>query len=129
MINQGYFFFWTSYFYYFRLKFYISYKPKTTYEAKLKDAYLERLNTISQTEKAAALKYDIAKTYFNEKENKYIQEEFVDNLESFMEQWRNGYARGMAIEQLVMMQLGITDMDDPNDKEEAARKISEAFRN
>ena len=104
-----------------------TYKPKTTYEAKLKDSYLERLNTISQTEKAAALKYDIAKTYFNEKENKYIQEEFVDNLESFMEQWRNGYARGMAIEQLVMMQLGITDMDDPNDKEEAARKISEAL--
>ena len=104
-----------------------TYKPKTTYEAKLKDAYLERLNTISQTEKAAALKYDIAKTYFNEKENKYIQEEFVDNWESFMEQWRNGYARGMAIEQLVMMQLGITDMDDPNDKEEAARKISEAL--
>ena len=104
-----------------------TYKPKTTYEAKLKDAYLERLNTISQTEKAAALKYDIAKTYFSEKENKYIQEEFVDNWESFMEQWRNGYARGMAIEQLVMMQLGITDMDDPNDKEEAARKISEAL--
>ena len=105
----------------------VNYVPKEEWEAELKNDYIARLNTIVQTEDAAALKYDLAKTYFTEKENKNIQAEFTDNWEAIQKSWLDGYARGMAIEQIVMMQLGITDMEDPNDKAEAALKISEAL--
>lgn len=105
----------------------VNYVPTEEWEAEVKNDYIAKLNTIVQTEDAAALKYDLAKTYFTEKENKNIQAEFTDNWEAIQKSWTDGYARGMAIEQIVMMQLGITDMDDPNDKEEAALKISEAL--
>ena len=105
----------------------VNYVPTEEWEAELKNDYIARLNTIVQTEDAAALKYDLAKTYFTEKENKNIQAEFTDNWEAIQKSWSDGYARGMAIEQIVLMQLGITDMEDPNDKAEAALKISEAL--
>ena len=105
----------------------VNYVPTEEWEAEVKNDYIAKLNTIVQTEDAAALKYDLAKTYFTEKENKNIQAEFTDNWEAIQKSWTDGYARGMAIEQIVMMQLGITDMEDPNDKAEAALKISEAL--
>lgn len=108
-----------------RAKDVVNYIPKDQYEATLTDKYLSQLNTVSATEDLAALKYDIAETYFSKKENKNIQDAYLDNWESVSTAWKDGYARGNAMEQIVMISMGITDLDNEFDKKEAAEKIAQ----
>ena len=108
-----------------RAKDIVNYVPKNEYEASLKDVYINGLNTVSATENLAALKYDIAETYFSKKENKNIQDEYLDNWESVSTAWKDGLSRGLAMEQIVMISMGITDLDDEVDKKEAAEKIAQ----
>ena len=108
-----------------RAKDVVNYIPKDQYEATLTDRYLSQLNTVSATEDLAALKYDIAETYFSKKENKNIQDAYLDNWESVSTAWTDGLARGNAMEQIVMISMGITDLDDDFDKKEAAEKIAQ----
>ena len=108
-----------------RAKDIVNYIPKDGYETKLKDIYISQLNTVAATENLAALKFDIAQTYFSKKENKNIQDAYVDDWESIATAWNDGLARGNAMEQIVLMAAGIVDIEDPEDRKLASEKIAQ----
>ena len=104
-----------------------SYVPENEFESRLKDSYTEDVVTLNSAKKQAALKYDIAKTFYNKKVNKSLRGDYVDNLEGFRNAASNGYKRGQAMEVILAISLGIEDLgilNATNSKEENAKLIS-----
>lgn len=104
-----------------------NYVPRNEFESKLKDSYTEDLVTLDSAKKQAALKYDVAKTFYNKKVNKSLRGDYLDNLAGFRNAASNGYKRGQAMEVILAMSLGIEDLgilNATNSKEENAKLIS-----
>ena len=108
-----------------RAKDIVNYVPQDEYEAELQNKYISQLNTVATTEDMAALKYEIVETYFSKKENKNIRDAYIDNWESVSTAWTDGLARGNAMEQILMISMGITDIDDPEELANASEKIAQ----
>ncbi len=104
-----------------------NYVPKTEREVILKNKYIEDLVTVDAAKSQAALKYEVAKTFYNKKVNKSLQGKYIDNLEAFNTAVSNGYKRGQAMEVILAMSLGIEDLgllNATNSKKKNAELIS-----
>jgi|15BtaG_2_1085339.scaffolds.fasta_scaffold00299_10 hypothetical protein len=102
----------------------MGYIPETPQQTALLKHYFSKLNTIQTAANYAALKYDQANTYFDKKQNKNIQGEYLDNLESFRNEVSNGLERGQAMEEILKVALGITDIDDPTERKNISEVIA-----
>lgn len=104
-----------------------NYVPKTEREVILKNKYIEDLVTVDAAKSQAALKYEVAKTFYDKKVNKSLQGKYIDNLEAFNTAVSNGYKRGQAMEVILAMSLGIEDLgllNATNSKKKNAELIS-----
>ena len=78
------------------------------------------------TQQFAVEKFELAKTYYDEKVDKNAEKEMADNLQAFTSEVKTGLNRGYAAEVILMAALGLDyDVNDPKSMKEAAEKIVE----
>ena len=87
--------------------------------AEIRDGYIDAQN-MSQM---AANEYQVAQTWFNNKFDKSIRGELIENYAGFVEAVENGYARGQAAEEILSITLGLVDLDDEASLEEVANAV------
>ena len=84
----------------------------------------EQLLSIRSLEKTAALKYEMAKTYFDAKWNKEANGEYLENWEGFTTAVSDAWENGKAAEQILIAGLGLKDVDVSSDRKEIAQAIA-----
>ena len=83
---------------------------------------------VQQTQKAAATKFEIAKTYFDGKADKQVNGEFKENLRGFWNATSDAYNQGQIGEQLLSFTLpGGKDVSSFKDRKEAAEYIAKQY--
>ena len=103
----------------------IKYKPKNEQEAQQKNKIIDIYEDSKVTQSYAAKKYENAKTYFDAKVNKQIKGEYEDNWSAFSSSWLDAWNNGQAAEQILAFTLGLKDVNNKTDKQEAAKIITE----
>lgn len=101
--------------------------PTTAQEVEVLNDLKDRYVAEESRMKYAANLYEQANTYFSEKSNAQIREGYNENFSGFLSAVENGYARGKAGEIILAAQLGLLNIDEDTDKEEAAREIAQAM--
>jgi len=83
---------------------------------------------VQQTQKEAATKFEIAKTYFDGKADKQVNGEFKENLRGFWNATTDAYNQGQIGEQLLSFTMpGGKDVSSFKDRKEAAEYIAKQY--
>jgi hypothetical protein len=109
------------------------YQPKTNEEVDKINSIVEAYNEAMTTRQMAANQYDVANTYLNEKFEKSIRGEWLENGAAFNDAVKKAWYNGRAADAIMMESLGFTDITQSgmswNDvsPEEVAQKIIDAL--
>jgi hypothetical protein len=83
---------------------------------------------VQQTQKEAATKFEIAKTYFDGKADKQVNGEFKENLRGFWNATTDAYNQGQIGQQLLSFTMpGGKDVSSFEDRKEAAEYIAKQY--
>ena len=93
-------------------------------QVDLANSLFLRHGELTSKQQIAADQYYNAKIFYNYQENKDAQQEYAGQWEGFLNQIQSGYARGEAADEILKISMGLTDLDDPLQMEEAARKLA-----
>ena len=101
-----------------------TYKAKSQEEVDVINDIFNDYNKSNAEKRLAQDKYDLAISYFDTQVDKQIEQEYSENLSGFLNEWSKGLETGYAADVILMSALGIGyDMDDPESRLEAAKKI------
>ena len=99
------------------------YTPADEREAAKKERLLTGYKDAQAVRQIAGDKYEVAQTFFDAKFDKEVHQEWVDGWAATSNEWKKGYARGRAAEEVLKVALGITDLDDEASVEQVALAI------
>jgi hypothetical protein len=100
------------------------YKAKSQEEVDIINDIFNDYNKSNAEQRLAQDKYNLAISYFDTQVDKEIEQEYSENLSGFLNEWSKGLETGYAGDVILMSALGIGyDMDDPESRLEAAKKI------
>ena len=99
------------------------YTPADEREAAKKERLLTGYKDAQAVRQIAGDKYEVAETFFDAKFDKEVHQEWVDGWAATSNEWKKGYARGRAAEEVLKVALGITDLDDEASVEQVALAI------
>ena len=100
------------------------YKAKSQEEVDIINDIFNEYNKSNAEQRLAQDKYNLAISYFDTQVDKEIEQEYSENLSGFLNEWSKGLETGYAGDVILMSALGIGyDMDDPESRLEAAKKI------
>ncbi len=101
-----------------------TYKAKSQEEVDIINDIFNDYNKANAEQRLAQDKYNLAISYFDTQVDKEIEQEYSENLSGFLNEWSKGLESGYAADVILMSALGIGyDMDDPESRLEAAKKI------
>ena len=102
-----------------------TYQPKTEQERVNLNEMIALQNSIQTKKETAALRYETALTYYDEKSNKEATLEYLDNLKGWSVATDDGYKNGRAAQQLLYLSMGIYDVEDEAQLELAATRMTD----
>jgi hypothetical protein len=92
------------------------------------DVITKEYYSVQQTQKEAATKFEVAKTYFDAKADKQINGELKENLRGFWNSTYDAYSQGLIGEQLLSFTMpGGKDVSSFADRKEAAEYIAKQY--
>lgn len=102
------------------------YKPKTQEEADIANEVIRKYVEAAKISKEAATQYQLSQLYFDEKVNKAVQGEYVENLEGVYKSIHDGWKEGKTGQVLTLVAEGIYDRTDIVSARDAAQIIVDA---
>ena len=104
----------------------MKYKPKTEAEADIANEAIRRYTEAAKISKEAADQYQLSQLYFDEKINKAVQGEYVENIEGLYKSIHDAWKEGKTGVTLQKIRDGLYDRLDNTDIQEAAKEIVDA---
>ena len=99
--------------------------PKTPRDAENIENLTRQLVKVRTAQQTAATNFEIAKTYYDAKWNKAANTEYEENWAGFSTAVSDAWKNGKAAEQILLLTLGMKDVENIEDREEVARLIVE----
>lgn len=99
--------------------------PKTDEDAIDLDVLKQKYVVAKASQKDAAFKFEMGKTYYDAKWNKEATTEYDENISGFFNAVSDAWTNGWAAEAILSATLGIDDIENLEDRQEVARNIAE----